>query len=98
MAGVYLDHNATTPLAERVRAAMLPWLGERWGNPSSIHRFGQAAAAAVEEAREQVARLVGANPLEVVFCGSGTEANNAVIWSAARRSASASATAPTARC
>ena len=86
MAGVYLDHNATTPLAERVRAAMLPWLGERWGNPSSSHRFGQAAAAAVEEAREQVARLVGANPLEVVFCGSGTEANNAVIWSAARRS------------
>jgi cysteine desulfurase len=65
---------------------MLPWLGERWGNPSSSHRFGQAAAAAVEEAREQVARLVRANPLEIVFCGSGTEANNAVIWSAARRS------------
>ncbi|HSM51960.1 MAG TPA: cysteine desulfurase family protein [Thermoanaerobaculia bacterium] len=86
MSGAYFDHNATTPLDPRVREAMLPWLGERWGNPSSIHRFGQAAAAAVEEAREQVARLVGAIPPAVVFCGSGTEANNAVIWSAARRS------------
>ena len=86
MPSVYLDHNATTPLDARVREAMLPWLGERWGNPSSIHRFGQAAAAAVEEARERLALLVGASPPEVVFCGSGTEANNAVVWSAARRS------------
>ncbi|MCZ7649874.1 MAG: cysteine desulfurase [Thermoanaerobaculia bacterium] len=86
MPPVYADHNATTPLDPRVREAMLPWLGERWGNPSSIHRFGQAASAAVEEARERVARLVGASPPEVVFCGSGTEANNAVVWSAARRS------------
>jgi cysteine desulfurase len=81
---VYLDHNATTPLHPRVREAMLPWLGERHGNPSSIHRFGQAAREAVEAAREQVAALIGARPLEVVFTASGTEANNAVLFHAAR--------------
>jgi cysteine desulfurase len=76
---VYLDHNATTPLDPRVREAMLPWLGERWGNPSSIHRHGQAARNAVEEARERVAALIGARPPELVFAASGTEANNTVI-------------------
>jgi cysteine desulfurase len=76
---VYFDHNATTPLDPRVRDAMLPWLGESWGNPSSIHRFGQAAREAVEEARERVARLLAADPPEIVFAASGTEANNAVI-------------------
>jgi cysteine desulfurase len=88
---VYLDHNATTPLDPRVREAMLPWLGERFGNPSSIHRVGQAARNAVEEAREQVAALIGARPPEVVFTASGTEANDTVVASAvesARRSAS----------
>jgi cysteine desulfurase len=87
---VYLDHNATTPLDPRVRAAMLPWLGERFGNPSSIHRVGQAARNAVEQAREQVAALIGARPPEVVFTASGTEANDTVVASAvesARRSA-----------
>jgi cysteine desulfurase len=87
---VYLDHNATTPLDPRVREAMLPWLGERFGNPSSIHRAGQAARNAVEEAREQVAALIGARPPEVVFTASGTEANDTVVASAverARRSA-----------
>ena len=91
---VYLDHNATTPLDPRVREAMLPWLGERFGNPSSIHRVGQAARNAVEEAREQVAALIGARPPEVVFTASGTEANDTVVASAvesARRSASAAA-------
>jgi len=81
---VYLDHNATTPLHPRVREAMLPWLGERHGNPSSIHRFGQEAREAVEAAREQVAALLGVRPLEVVFTASGTEANNAVLFHAAR--------------
>jgi cysteine desulfurase len=81
MADVYLDHNATTPLDPRVREAMLPWLGERHGNPSSIHRFGQAARNAVEEARDRVAALIGGRPLEVVFTASGTEANNTVIAS-----------------
>ncbi|HEV2845791.1 MAG TPA: cysteine desulfurase family protein [Thermoanaerobaculia bacterium] len=79
---VYLDHNATTPLHPRARAAMLPWLGERHGNPSSIHAFGQAAREAVEEAREKVAALIGGRPPEVVFTASGTEANNAVVFHA----------------
>src|SRR5579864_2296747 len=89
---VYLDHNATTPLDPRVREAMLPWLGDRFGNPSSIHRVGQAARNAVEEAREQVAALIGARPPEVVFTASGTEANDTVVASAVesgRRSAGA---------
>ena len=77
---VYLDHNATTPLHPKAREAMLPWLGERHGNPSSIHAFGQAARNAVEEARERVAALIGGRPPEVVFTGSGTEGNNAVIF------------------
>ncbi|HEX2223675.1 MAG TPA: cysteine desulfurase family protein [Thermoanaerobaculia bacterium] len=80
MQSVYLDHNATTPLDPRVREALLPWLGELHGNPSSLHRFGQAARNAVEEAREKVAFLLGARPLEVVFTASGTEANNAVLF------------------
>jgi cysteine desulfurase len=85
MEPVYLDHNATTPLDPQAREAMLPWLGQRHGNPSSIHRFGQAARNAVEEAREKVAALLGARPPEIVFTASGTEANNAVIFDVARR-------------
>ncbi len=84
MEATYFDHNATTPVDPRVRAAMLPWLGERHGNPSSAHRFGQAAREAVEGARSRVASLIGASPPEVVFMASGTEANNAVVFSAAR--------------
>jgi cysteine desulfurase len=84
MDAVYLDHNATTPLHPRAREAMLPWLGERHGNPSSVHRFGQAARNAVEEAREKVAALLGGRPPEVVFTASGTEANNAVLFHIAR--------------
>lgn len=80
MQTVYLDHNATTPLHPKAREAMLPWLGERHGNPSSIHRFGQMARNAVEEAREKVAALIGARPPEIVFTGSGTESNNAVMF------------------
>lgn len=82
---VYLDHNATTPMDPRVRDAMIPWMGQIWGNPSSVHGFGQAAREAVEEARSQVAQLIGARPAEIVFTSSGTEANNAVIFDAARR-------------
>jgi cysteine desulfurase len=80
MGFVYLDNNATTPLHPRAREAMLPWLGETHGNPSSIHRFGQAARNAVEEAREKVAALLEARAPEVVFTASGTEANNAVLF------------------
>ena len=63
---------------------MLPWIGERFGNPSSIHAFGQAAREAVERAREQVALLLGATPVEIVFTASATEANNGVVRSCVR--------------
>jgi len=82
---VYFDNNATTPLHSRVREAMLPWIGEIHGNPSSLHRFGQAARNAVEEAREKVAALLGVRPPELVFTASGTEANNTVLFHRARR-------------
>ena len=76
----YLDHNATTPLDPRVREAMLPHLGGDAGNPSSAHRAGRAARAAIEHAREQVAALVGAQPRQVVFTSGGTEANNLALF------------------
>jgi cysteine desulfurase len=75
----YFDHNATTPVDSEVTAAMLPWFGEKFGNASSIHSFGQQARAAVEQAREQVARLVGARPAEIVFTSGGTESDNLAI-------------------
>jgi len=77
---IYFDHNSTTPIDPRVRDAMLPWLGEVHGNPSSAHRAGRIARQAVERAREQVAALLTARPEEIVFTSSGTEANNAVIY------------------
>lgn len=76
---VYFDHNATTPVHPAVRDAMLPWLGEHWGNASSGHAYGRRAAAALAEAREHVAALVGAAPDEVVFTSGGTEADNLAI-------------------
>jgi cysteine desulfurase len=78
---VYLDHNATTPLDERVFAAMLPYLREVYGNASSLHRYGRLTSGAIERAREQVAMLAGAKPNQVVFTGGGTEANNLAIRS-----------------
>ncbi len=77
----YFDHNATSPPDPRVVEAMLPFLGSGHANPSSVHREGQAARAAIEEAREQVARLIGVVPVDLVFTASGTEANNAVLRS-----------------
>ncbi len=76
---IYLDNNATTRVHPDVLAAMLPWFGERFGNPSSLHRLGAEAAGALEEAREAVARAVGAEPQEVVFTSGGTEANNLAV-------------------
>ncbi|MFA4043693.1 MAG: hypothetical protein HZRFUVUK_000471 [Candidatus Fervidibacterota bacterium] len=76
---VYLDYNATTPLDERVLEAMMPYLREQYGNPSSIYRFAQQARKAVEEAREKVASLLNASEREIIFTGSGTEANNFAI-------------------
>ena len=76
---IYLDHNATTPLDPRVLEVMLPLLRDGVGNASSIHWFGQRARAAVDEARGHVAALIGASPSEVVFTGSGTEADNMAL-------------------
>jgi cysteine desulfurase len=76
---VYLDCNATTPVCDEAREAMLPYLGPEYGNPSSIHREGQRARHAVEEAREAVAALIGAEPSEVFFTSGGTESNNLAL-------------------
>lgn len=78
-APLYLDYNATTPIAPQVLEAMLPWLREGFGNPSSGHAHGQRAKAAVLAARGEVATLVGATAEEIVFTGSATEANNLAI-------------------
>ena len=76
MTPIYLDYNATTPLDPAVIDAMLPYLREHWGNPSSTHSLGKTAHNAVEEARQQVAKLLGAQSDEIVFTGGGTEASN----------------------
>jgi cysteine desulfurase len=76
---IYLDFNATTPVAPEVLDAMLPWLRGEYGNPSSAHPFGRRAAQAVAGAREQVAALVGARLEEITFTGCATEANNLAL-------------------
>jgi cysteine desulfurase len=82
---IYLDHNATTPIDPAVIAAMEPYLREVFGNPSSVeHEHGHAAALAVDRARGQVAETLGAQPKEIVFTGSCTEANNLAILGVAR--------------
>jgi cysteine desulfurase len=81
---IYLDYNATTPIDPRVAQAMLPFIHEHFGNPSSSHAYGAAPRKAVERAREQVAWLLGARPHEIVFTSGGTEANNHAILGAAR--------------
>jgi cysteine desulfurase len=80
---IYLDHNATTPVDPRVLEAMLPALREGFGNASSLHWFGQQARAALDLSRAEVARLIGANPAEIVFTSSGTEADNMAVRGAA---------------
>lgn len=79
MEPIYLDHNATTPVAPSVRDAMLPYLGALFGNPSSTYRAGREARDAVERARGQVAALLGGEPEEIVFTSGGTEANNLAL-------------------
>ncbi len=76
---IYLDHNATTPTDPRVVEAMLPYFADSFGNPSSAHSAGCAAAGAVDKARGQVAALIGADPREVVWTSGATEANNLAI-------------------
>ena len=80
---IYLDYNATTPVAPQVLDAMLPWLREQFGNPSSTHPFGRRAAQALAVARQQVADLIGAQAQEIVFTGCATEANNLALLGAA---------------
>ena len=80
MQRIYLDYNATTPLRPEVRDAMMPYLTEAFGNGSSIHAYGREARTAIDTAREQVAELIGAkSSSEIVFTGSGTEADNHAI-------------------
>ena len=76
---IYMDYAATTPTDKRVIEAMLPYFGEVYGNPSSLHAFGQEAKAAVEEAREKIASHLGAEPAEIVFTSGGTESDNFAI-------------------
>jgi cysteine desulfurase len=79
MKKVYLDNSATTPVLPEVRNAMLPFLTEAFGNPSCLHEWGDVPRDAMEKARGQVAELIGANPEEIIFTGSGTESNNFAI-------------------
>jgi cysteine desulfurase len=81
---VYFDYNATTPLDAQVREAMLPFLGEVFGNPSSVHHIGRKARAILDDARDRVAKVWGSRPSEVVFTSGGTESNNLAIFGAAR--------------
>jgi cysteine desulfurase len=83
---IYFDHSATTPLDPRVLTAMGPFLGGAFGNPSSLHHEGRVARAAVENARAQVASLIGAEPDEIIFTASGTEADNLALMGAVRAS------------
>ena len=84
MRRVYLDNNATTPVLPEVLEAMRPYYAEHFGNASSIHHHGQETRAAVERARESVARLLGCRPAEVVFTSGGTEADNLAIFGLVR--------------
>src|SRR6266478_6478228 len=82
---VYFDYNATTPLDHQVREAMLPYLGEVFGNPSSVHHVGRQARAILDEARDRAANILGCKPSEVVFTSGGTESANLAIFGTARQ-------------
>lgn len=84
MPTIYFDYNATTPLDAAARAAMEPYFGEVFGNPSSIHQIGRAARAALDEARDRAARLLRCKPSEAVFTSGGTESNNLALFGVAR--------------
>jgi len=81
---IYLDYNATTPLAPEVLEAMLPYLGRHYGNPSSIHGAGREARAAIDDARDRLAVLFGARPHEIIFTSGGTESDNLGVMGLAR--------------
>ena len=84
MRSVYFDYNATTPLDSSVREAMLPFLGDVWGNPSSVHHVGRRARALLDDARDRTAHVLGCRPSEVVFTSGGTESVNLAIMGSAR--------------
>src|SRR5947207_8980815 len=84
-ATVYFDFNATTPLDPAVREAMLPYLGENYGNPSSVHHVGRRARALLDDARDRVAAVWSCRPSEVVFTSGGTESVNLAIFGSARQ-------------
>jgi len=84
MRSIYFDYNATTPLDPLVREAMMPFLAEVWGNPSSVHHVGRKARAFLDEFRERTAKVLGCRPSEVIFTGGGTESANLAIFGAAR--------------
>ena len=79
MRSIYFDYNATTPLDPQVRAAMLPFLDEVWGNPSSVHHVGRRARALLDDARDRCAAVLGCKGSEVVFTSGGTEADNMAL-------------------
>ena len=96
-APIYLDHAATTPVRPEVMEAMLPYFGPRFGNPSSVHRWGREARAALDEARERVAQALGASPDELCFTSGGTEGDNLAVlgsWRAVRATRPALVTTP----
>src|ERR1700747_2108646 len=79
---IYLDNNATTAIDPQVLDAMLPYLKEQYGNPSSAYSFGKKVARAIDHAREQVAALLHCEPAEIVFTSCGTESDNSAVQSA----------------
>ncbi len=81
---IYLDYNATTPLCDEARAAMEPFLRERFGNASSVHAAGREARAGIDDARDRLAALLGAKPHELIFTSGGTESNNLAVLGLAR--------------
>src|ERR1017187_7317547 len=81
---IFFDYNATTPLDPAVREAMLPFLGEVWGNPSSVHHVGRKARSLLDDARDRAAKFLGAKPSEIIFTCGGTESNNLAIFGTAR--------------
>jgi cysteine desulfurase len=86
MKRIYMDHSATAPMAPQVLEAMLPYFSEKFGNASSLHSFGREAKEALEECREKVAGLLGADPEEVIFTSGGTESDNLALKGIAYRS------------
>ena len=82
---IYADHAATTKMSRRAIEVMLPYMDQIYGNPSSLHSYGQRGAEALQNAREQMAKGLGCSPREITFVSGGSEADNQAVLSAARR-------------